>query len=101
MPEARLRTRMIIDGLFRILALASVACGLCACGQVKIAGGTSEVGNPSSSLLDGEEEGGGDGSVTGFAISAQGSPLKIIRDKRSQDKDSAQAQAAPDSASSH
>lgn len=92
-------SEILIDILLRPAASAAVAFALLACGQIKIAGGASEVGNPSSGLFEGEGEGDvqDEGSVTGIAISAQGTPIRITREKPAPAKDSAQAKAAPDS----
>ena len=89
---------MIILGIFRMLACLPIAAAFTACGQIQVAGGTSEVGNPSSALYDdGKPDDQGD--VIGIAISAQGSPLGLIREKQAGSGDSAQAQAAPDTLS--
>ena len=77
-------------------ALLLVA-GLLACGDIHLAGGTSEVGNPSSALHgDREEDDTSSAPVTGFGISSQGIPIRVIRGKPSGDKDSSREQAFPD-----
>ena len=76
------------------LALAALLCG---CEGIRIAGGTSEVGNPVSIL---PAHGAVDTTrtrVTGIGISSQGPPIRLLREDGEDGEPSEAARTAPDS----
>jgi hypothetical protein len=92
---------MKFTGLIRLIVFLSSAAMFSDCGQIQVAGGSSEIGNPSTGIL--ADDGGTDttsGAVDGWGISAQGMPIRVIREKRPAGADTAQTHIAGDSAKS-
>jgi hypothetical protein len=90
----KLRALAVLGRMPGLLAAAGL---LSDCGDIRIAGGASEVGNPNSAIYADKEPDTSDARVTGFGISATGTPIRVIREKRATG-DSSATRAAPDSA---
>ena len=77
------RASGMLAGSAQIAGMLACAGLLSHCGDIQVAGGTSEVGNPSSAIYAGEKHADtAVARVTGFGISATGTPIVVIREKR-------------------
>ncbi len=78
------------------LIMCSLGFFIVNCGEIIIAGGTSEVGNPNSSAYSNNQDTSSQ-KIEGIEINAQGIPIRIIRKKSPTKSDSISNQLSIDS----
>lgn len=98
-PGLRLRVARRFPAVRLLLAVGvPIAAGfLSGCGDIRISGGASEIGNPAKAVLDDGSGQDAPSEVTGFGISARGLPVRVIRESRSAAEDASVAGTLPDS----
>jgi hypothetical protein len=94
LPSVKLRFAVRL----RLVAAVQIAAWFfTGCGDIRIAGGASEIGNPAKAVLDDGSGQDAPSEVTGFGISARGLPVRVIRESRSASEDTTVAGTLPDS----